>query len=520
MPKSVWVRVLTLLGGLVLGTLAVFGLPAGSAEAHAALIRTDPVQNAVLSKPPSEIVITFSEAVHPEKNHIFVIDPQGKRIGDGDPRAVGSDLHIPVRTDVPSGTYLVSFRVISADGHPVGGGYSYSVGAPSPGGAPKLINGGATDKVVATGVSAMQFVGFVGLVLVLGPTMVLIAMWPRRLDRRQPIKVAYTGLGLIGASTLIGLYLQAPYGSGASLFDVSGSDISYVMDSQLGRAYLVRLAVVVVLGFLLRPVLAGRGARPDFWLLGILGLVGIATWPLSGHPSTTTVPPLTVVADSAHLISVGIWLGGLVMLAFFLLRRANVRELGAILPVWSNWAMLAISVLVLSGTAQALIEIGTVHALVSTTYGRLIIAKVSLLVVILAFAQRARTIVARHAGFDEIAVESQAEASVEAQAEARAVAYAGHRQAVGGRVDRDHDDDGYEGHDHHDHDRYDHDGYDGRDGDGRGDGGGRDGGGWDGDGGEDLDDVATDGDLEEDVEEDAYLDPEDEAAEEPPRRGL
>jgi copper transport protein len=86
------------------------------------------------------------------------------------------------------------------------------------------------------------------------------------------------------------------------------------------------------------------------------------------------------------------------MLAAFLLRRANVRELGAILPVWSNWAMLAVTVLVLSGAAQALIEIGTVHALLYTTYGRLVLVKIGLLATILLFAQRARLLVQRHAG--------------------------------------------------------------------------------------------------------------------------
>ena len=88
------------------------------------------------------------------------------------------------------------------------------------------------------------------------------------------------------------------------------------------------------------------------------------------------MPPLTIIADAAHLISVSIWLGGLVMLAAFLLRRANARELGAILPVWSNWATLAVTVLVLGGTAQALIEIGSISSLLHTTYGQLVIVKV------------------------------------------------------------------------------------------------------------------------------------------------
>ena len=391
-------RIAALFVGVVVGLFGLFAFPAGAAQAHAALIRTSPAQGSIVTTAPSEIVITFSEVVQPVPTRITVIAPDGKRIDSGSPRVQGDDMHIPVRTNVPGGTYLVSYRVISADSHPVGGGFTYSVGAPSPGGAPKPVNGGETNKIVATGVSVMQFVGFVGLILVLGPAMVLIALWPRRLDRRQPIRIVYGGLGLIAVATIAGLYLQAPYDSGGSLTSVTGADLSDVFDSHFGQAYLVRLALLVIMGFLLRPVLAGKGTKTEHILLAVLGAVGVGTWALAGHPGASDVAPLTTVADIAHLASVGIWLGGLVMLAAFLLRRANVRELNAILPVWSNWAMLAVTVLVLSGTAQALIEIGTVHALLHTTYGQLVIAKVLLLAVILAFAQGARLLVQRHAG--------------------------------------------------------------------------------------------------------------------------
>lgn len=416
------VRVFTLLAGLVLGLFAVLASPASPASAHAAVISSNPAPGAVLPTAPSEVVITFSEVVTPVQAAISVIDPQGKKIATGPAREVGDQMHIPVRTDVSQGTFLVSYRVISADGHPVGNGFTYSVGAPSPGGAPKPINGGATDPVVATGVSVMQFLGFVGLILVIGPALVLLALWPRRLDRRQPIRLAYAGLGLTAVATIGGLYLQAPYGAGSGIFDVDSTDISYVLDSHFGEAFLVRLAVLVVIGFLLRPVLAGRGGKADYWLLGVLGLVGVLTWPLAGHPGATDVAPLTVVADTAHLISVGVWIGGLVMLAVFLLRRANLRELSAILPVWSNWAMLAVSVLVLTGTAQALIEIGSVHALISTEYGLLVLAKVALLAVILLFANVGRRIVNRHTGLDELAY---AGAGSDVREAVGAAAYAG-----------------------------------------------------------------------------------------------
>ncbi len=389
-------RAATLLAAVLMGVLAVFAFPAGSASAHAAIEKTNPVQGSIVQTAPKEIVVTFSEHVQAVNSRIQVIDPDGKKINNGTPRVSGDDLHIPVRTDGPRGTYLVSFRVISADSHPVGGSFIYSVGAPSPGGAPKAVDAGKTDRVVATAVSVEQFIGFAGVILVVGAALVLSALWPRRLDRRGPTRLAYWGIGAVIFGSALGIYLQAPYGNGGGLFSASGSDVADVLDTTYGKAHLVRIAVALVSLFLLKPVLAGRGGRWDKPLLIGLGVIGILTWPLAGHPGASDVAPLTVIADAIHLSAVSVWVGGLVMLLVYLLRKANARELSAIMPVWSNWATLAVTVLVLAGVAQALIEIGSFSALFGTTYGRVLLVKIGLLAVILIFANIARRIVARH----------------------------------------------------------------------------------------------------------------------------
>jgi copper transport protein len=124
-------------------------------------------------------------------------------------------------------------------------------------------------------------------------------------------------------------------------------------------------------------------------------VVAIGTWPLSGHPAGSPVPAVSVVVDAVHLASMAVWLGGLVMLVGFLLRWANEEELGAILPVWSRWAALAVAALLLAGLTQALIEVGTPSALVSTAYGQLIMVKVGLFAVVVAVAASSRRLVRR-----------------------------------------------------------------------------------------------------------------------------
>src|SRR5262249_41628296 len=102
----------------------------------------------------------------------------------------------------------------------------------------------------------------------------------------------------------------------------------------------------------------------------------------------------TVVADMIHIASMSVWLGGLIMLAVFLLPRANANELGAIIPVWSRWAAYAVGALLVTGIAQALVEVGSVPALFDTGYGQLILVKVVLLGGVLFIASFSRRLVA------------------------------------------------------------------------------------------------------------------------------
>jgi copper transport protein len=146
---------------------------------------------------------------------------------------------------------------------------------------------------------------------------------------------------------------------------------------------------------LLRPLLRGEGgeSKADLALLGVLGVAALATWPLTGHPTASPVAGVSVVVDAIHLASMSVWLGGLVMLVAFLLPRANERELGAILPIWSRWAATAVSALILAGVVQALIEVASFKGLVDSTYGILILVKVGLASIVVGVAAYSRKLV-------------------------------------------------------------------------------------------------------------------------------
>ena len=376
-----------LLKATLLVAAAVLLWPASPAQAHAVLIRTNPTQGELLQVPPNVIEMVFSEAVSPVTDKIRILGPDGQRADDGKPVVDGAALRLKLKPGTETrGTYLVSFRVISADSHPVPGAFTFSIGERST--TPVVEQQPDSDGAVLWLLGIGKYLGYAGLALLVGAVLFLTLLWPSRLDRQGPKRLMWLGFGLVALSTVGALYLQAPYTTGGELSDVEG--FGDVMSSRFGVALLVRLAVLAVAAVLLRPLVNGQGGPVDRYLVLGLGVIAAITWPMAGHPAGSPAPPVSMVVDAIHLGGVSIWLGGLVILVLFLLRRADQAEREAILPIWSRWAGLAVSVVLLAGVVSALIEIGTPSALVSTSYGRYILIKLALVGLILAVASQAR----------------------------------------------------------------------------------------------------------------------------------
>ncbi|MFB9441934.1 copper resistance protein CopC/CopD [Dactylosporangium vinaceum] len=379
----------------VAGVLFVLAAPALPASAHAVLSESNPRPGAVVATLPGEIRLAFNEAVHAVPGKTVVAGPDGKRINAGDPAVADGALVLRLRAaDRVTGTYVVSYRVISADSHPVSGSFTFSVGAPSAGPAAAVPTG--IDPIVRALVPAAKYAGYVGLVLLIGPAVLLAVWYPRRLSRAAPLRLARAGIYAAAGGTVAALWLQAPAASGAALLDVAPAELWEVLTSQFGLLLLARLvalgAVAVILPRLRR--------RPDRRLgtgLALVAVGGLVTWPLTGHPVASPYAWLLVAADVVHLAAMGLWLGGLIVLAAVVLRRADPRELRLILPSWSRWALITVYWLVAAGVLQALVQLGGWPAVTGSTYGRLILVKGGLVVGVLAIAYLSRRLVQRGA---------------------------------------------------------------------------------------------------------------------------
>jgi copper transport protein len=374
--------------------------------------------------------VTFSEPVTPVDGRVQVIAPDGERIS-GKVQGGGTVLRIPVRrANKPLGTYLISFRVISADSHPVGGAITFSVGAPSARPEEPAATTGPHPSV-AVAVPLLKTIGYAGVTLIVGPALFLAFLWPPRRSRAGALRMIRIGLALTAAATLGALGTQAQQGSGAPIWTLTADEFTEVVASQYGLLMLGRLlvlgALAVLLPSLLRrprrtvsvpqtvpsPVLVGAGApapepapavkpqpqvtrrKARAWAVLGLGAAGLATWPMTGHAIAVPLPAVTITAGVVHMAAMATWLGGLVTLTVFLLRGTHERMLGVLLPAWSRWAALSVIWLVMAGAVQAVIQLGSVPALWRTDYGRLLLVKVGILALVLVAAAGARRMVNR-----------------------------------------------------------------------------------------------------------------------------
>jgi copper transport protein len=389
------IRALLLLAGGLLGLGLAFAAPA---LAHASVVTSDPQDGARLKAAPHTVTVTFDEGVGIGRvGYLHVTDQDGRRVDaraayhpNGDATKVADDL----RRGLGDGTYTASFRVISADSHPVAGTIRFVVGnGPLLGGSG---GGGGSTVNHATSVAfdVARWLSYAGLVGAGGAWVVLL-LWPAGRDDVRARRIVWTGWSAAAAGAVLELLVQGPYSAGAGLGRMfSWSLLDDTLHTNYGQLHSVRLMLLGALAVLFARALQAD-ARPSPWEAagGLLG-AGVAwTFSDAGHAATTSPAWLSVPIDMVHVLAMITWVGGLVMIVGALLPRREPAELRAVLPAFSSVAFAAVTLLAASGLYNAFRGIGTVDAIFTTTYGLLVVCKVVLLAGILAVANTSRRLV-------------------------------------------------------------------------------------------------------------------------------
>ena len=370
------------------------------ADAHAELLSTEPAAGEHLATAPDQVVLHFSEAVNLGDDLVRVLDSAGDEVDAGDPVHLNgerSSVALPLPS-LDDGGYVVSWRVISSDGHPVGGAFTFRVGdasAAAPGEDQALIDdvlggSGQGDTVLGVVYGVARFAAFAGVIVLIGAIAFVAWLWPAGRDDRRARRIGAVAWWTALVATLACIPLYAAYVVGGSLGDaLDPSLIGDELGHQNGRAWLARALLLAVIA------VVARSKRADRWLLSGLGAALLVTISLTGHAVSGDLVPLAFVTDLAHLGAVSVWLGGLVVLIGSLLwRESGSRrgddEVATIVGRFSQVAFGAVAMIVVSGAIQGWRQVGSYDALFDTAYGRLLVTKVLLVAGMLVAASFSR----------------------------------------------------------------------------------------------------------------------------------
>jgi copper transport protein len=373
------------LGPVVTALVALALVLGGSApaSAHTELVDTDPDEGAVVETTPETVTLTFSEPVLLTSQEVAVHD------SDGDP--VASSAHtrdqdvlveLADAADLGAGSYVVSWNVLSTDGHPISGTLTFAVGAPSAAVAatPEPETSSAVVEVTR---DVLTVVSLLGLLLAAGLALFVALVLPRSwsgTDVRRRLRRLLVGAAVAGA---VGAVLLAPV---ASVYD-QGLELDSVLtafDVGLVRNELLGAAVVLLgLGLVLLASSDGPPDRVDRRLLGGGALVALAAPSLVGHSRAFGPSSLLVVADVLHVCAGAIWLGGLLGLVLTMRALAGHEVLAAqTLARFSTLAGGVLLAVAASGTFLAWRILGSWEGLVETAYGWLLLGKIAIALVV------------------------------------------------------------------------------------------------------------------------------------------
>ncbi|WP_307827880.1 CopD family protein [Nocardioides sp. SYSU D00038] len=390
-PRSGRAALLAVLAVLAVLALLVLG-PAAPASAHATLIATDPAEGAVLDAAPERITFTFNESVIGVPTGVEVFDADGETV-ESTAEVEGAELGVTLDEEVGDGTLVVVWRLVSSDGHPIGGSLTFAIGAPSAEvKTPASAADGSTDAPWS--LTAARWAGYGGLFLAAGLVAFAVLFLPRdpaadgprpRLVRWARVGAAVGAVAWLLAVPLVAVY-QLGQGAGALTDATTWSTIS---------AYEYVVAAAVVVGLAAAVVLLGSGRPERGRGLAALAAAAVATCApaLTGHTRAATPEVLAIVADMLHLLAGATWFGGLVALALVLPALADRGPLGGeVLARFSTVAAALLAALVVTGVLLGWRIVESWSNLVETGYGRLLLVKVAAALVAVGLAAYNRSV--------------------------------------------------------------------------------------------------------------------------------
>ncbi len=401
------------------------------AFAHASVSATSPEAGSTVTQSPRAVTITFDQGISVPAGGVRILNEKAERIGVQKP-LVGSragqanTVSVSVPT-LPSGAYVVSWRAVSEDGHPIRGAFTFRVGATGDQVAVarlarELLTNGKTDPALSALMALARALSFASMLLLLGagPYLLFVRSTASGNDRRvSRLLIAATVVGAI--SGLVTILSFGPYVAGEGFGGVAdGTLLDDTLASSIGRSMLFRTIALVALGFVVVRILSALSeetataptqpaphhricTRTEQAALVGLSTVMLGLSTLVGHGTTGRWGLLGALATACHIAAASAWIGVLVLVVvatsgtgrvkrqsraeankeankevrpFPATRSAPTAEqVLCLVERFSTLAFWSVAVLMLSGMLNGFRQVGSVEGLRSTNYGRLLLIK-------------------------------------------------------------------------------------------------------------------------------------------------
>jgi copper transport protein len=389
---------------------------AAPASAHALLLSSDPSAGAIVATSPPAIHLHFSEDVSVPLGALRLIDPNGRLVTTGTPKAgaTGRDLVAAVPA-LGHGSYDLAWQVLASDGHLSGGDVIFHVGAPS--GTPSRAARRAGSSPLLGPLSGLvRFIWLMAFMFVVGASVLRRFVWTpavRATDAvDSPLTEAFRrrfgpalrlSWMIMVAAGCLGLLLEAAtVGAGPLWSSLQPAGLGRLLATTYGHVWIAQMTLALLIGL---PVYAlsdrpsGSAVSSRSWLnAGTVFAGGLAaTTALGGHARTASRPVLTTAFLALHIVAAAVWVGGLAALVVLAIpgwrRLPDTRKAWKLKPVllrevlrrFSRVAMISVAVLVVSGVVAAAGDLGHPGNLLRVAYGQVLLVKIVLLAAALGF---------------------------------------------------------------------------------------------------------------------------------------
>ncbi len=340
---------------------------------HATLLSSTPAANSHLSTAPETIRLVFSEEIVPEMSRISLVGADGTTVlltVTTDPH----DVHTLVGKvgAIASGAYTVSWRILSADGHPVDGKFAFSIDAAAPPNSDSAFAPTPTEEAQTIPVVASLLRGFgLGAIMAgLGLLFFGTTAADRRTFTPRPTVVRLIAIGavLLVAHLVVWMYTVSLTGN------LDGASSLSVLGSPPGRIEAIRVALALL-------ALGAIALRQERFAL-LFGAACLIVSGAVGHPAAIH-PYWTIPAKMVHLLAGALWLGGLLWLVAISRQDGSVFSIEA--KRVSSAALVGVIAILFSGLIQTRFFLTSFGDLIHSGYGRLALIKLSGLVVLIGF---------------------------------------------------------------------------------------------------------------------------------------